>query len=218
MSEFFEREPEAFTAPVMRLSNLNLSSGYKNRLRSDFELLAKAGVSNPICFGGVLRDLDHDHTPRDFDYIGGLPVGSDLEKRVTKVTGALLRQLTDQSMVVEIDQPTQSARLKFNHMGRKIDLGLVSGKVPSVLQMADHGSIGLCAIASDFNGSVYASARYFSDKENKTLTIRGDLSPEEQERAIARVLQLQGGKYKGYAQVIVPRTSVVELHKIAWVY
>ncbi len=198
MSEFFERESDEMTAPVSRISNLDLSCAFRNGIRQDFELLAKVGVSHAVLYGGALRDIDHDRTPRDYDYIGKLPFALSLERRVSKVTDKLLHRLSDKSMTVEIHEPTRSARVKFNHMGRQIDLGLISGKVPSVLQMADYGSIGLCAIASDPDGNMYASERYFIDKRDKTLTPCGGLSLAEYVSALDRIKLMQEGKYRGY--------------------
>ncbi len=185
------RFPEVDSRDVFPINNAKLDTKVSSTIRHDFELLTTAGVRAPVCFGGALRDFDQGMMPNDYDFVGGLPSGINFIHGVCQTVGRLSGELVDREITTVTNAATQTAHLLFNHMGRKIDLHLVSGKVPSVEEMADYGSIGLCSIAVGENGQVVASERYINDLNDRTLTIRPGLSEDEHRRAELRVVALR---------------------------
>lgn len=179
--------------PVQQISGLHFSRPMRTAILPDFELLAKIGVVNPVCFGGALRDIDHVLTPNDYDYIGGLPLGhllSGFDARLGRVISKLSSNLTDPKIEVRIFAHEQKVSLAFNHMGRRLDVGLLSSSPPSVEEAADLASIGLCAIAVGPDARIFASKRYLQDKANKTLSVCPSLSDYEYKRALERLIVL----------------------------
>ena len=190
MSEVLGHFPEAGSREVFIIDNAKLNAKVGSTIQRDFELLTTLGVRAPVCFGGALRDLDLGMVPNDYDFVGGLS-GESFIHGVCRIVGRLSGELTDREITTVTNAATQTAQLLFNHMGRRIDLHLVSGKVPSVEEMADYGSIGLCSIAVGENGQVVASERYINDLNDRTLTIRPGLSEDEHRRAESRVVALR---------------------------
>ena len=184
-----------------------MSDGFRGTIQHDFDLLTMLRVRDPICYGGALRDFDNGHQPRDYDFIGGLPSDVGFVHGVCRIVGRLSGELADKQITTVTNPVTQTAHLLFNHMGRKIDLRLVSGQVPSVETMAGYGSIGLCSIAADQDRKFYASPRYLDDKAEKTLTIRSGLDTGEYERAVQRVNALQK-RYPDFRAVLGRPVSV----------
>lgn len=190
MSEVLGHFPEAGSREVFIIDNAELNAKVSSTIQRDFELLTTLGVRAPVCFGGALRDLDLGMVPNDYDFVGGLS-GESFIQGVCRFVGKLAWALGNDKEIEKITIRGESARLLFNHMGRKIDLHLVSGQVPSVETMADYGSIGLCSIAVGGDGRVLASERYIDDFNDRKLTIRPGLSADEHERAKLRVAALQ---------------------------
>lgn len=191
MSEISWDFPQASSRDVFPINNDRLNAKVKGTIRHDFELLTAAGVRDPVCFGGALRDFDHGIIPNDYDFVGGLPSGVGFVEGVCRIVGRLSGELADRQITTVTNAATQTARLLFSHMGRRIDLHLVSGKVPSVETMADYGSIGLCSIAIGAASQALASRRYINDNNNQTLTIRPGLSADEYKRTELRMDALQ---------------------------
>ncbi len=165
MSEISGHFPEVPNSDVLPINDAMLNAKVSSTIRHDLELLATAGVRNPVCFGRALRDFDCGMTPNDYNFIGGLP-GDSFIQGVCRVVGRLSRDIADEEITTVTNRDTQSAQLLFNHMGRRIDLHLVYGPVPSVQTMADSESIGLCAIAVGTDGQVLvlASPRYINSR------------------------------------------------------
>lgn len=199
MSEVLGHFPEAGSREVFIIDNAKLNAKVSSTIQRDFKLLTTVGVRAPVCFGGALRDLDLGMVPNDYDFVGGLS-GESFIRGVCRFVGKLAWALGNDK---EIEKTTImgeiSARFLFNHMGRKIDLRLVSGQVPSVETMADYGAIGLCSIAVGVDGRVLASERYIDDFNDRKLTIRPDLGPDEHQRAVRQVKDLVSrGGYGGW--------------------
>lgn len=190
MNEVLGHFPEAGSRNVFIIDNAELNAKVGATILRDFELLTAAGVRDPVCFGGALRDLDHRMVPNDYDFVGGLS-GESFIQGVCRFVGKLAWALGNDKEIEKTTIRGESARLLFNHMGRRIDLHLVPGQVPSVETMAEYGSIGLCSIAVGVDGRVLASERYIDDFNDRKLTIRPGLSEGEHKRAELQVAALQ---------------------------
>ena len=176
--------------------------GYPPLFKACFELLQLAGVNYFALFGGAVRDADYavrhggiSCAIKDYDFRIWLP-NTEYEKqlnniiqRIELITGTTIKEVASLG--------TERLRHSFIHHGIEWDISF--RPIPQSMQTpipieavaidrASDSDIGLCSVAIDPNGKVWARPEYLFDQKYKTLTV---FSSQDIERIKAYTKRMQ---------------------------
>lgn len=150
-----------------------------------FEGLVRAGATHFALFGGAIRDADYsarhgvNRPVKDYDIRIWLPA-ADIENQ----TQTLVENLQDAfNTTARLTPSAGTGRIRycFDFGGSELDISIrpmpdiFDGTTPPVEAVARDrafdSDIGICAVAIDPSGQVWARPEYLQDQTNKTLSV-----------------------------------------------
>lgn len=163
-----------------------------------FNLMNKAGATHYALFGGAIRDADYAarkaKDPRINDYDMRVWLDNRNFEKNSQVFINRLSQLAGLAIRTEPSAGTGRILYRFKHGDNDIDLSLrpadLSKAFPQdvAIDRAGDSDIGICSVAIDPSGQVWATPEYLQDQENSTLTA---YPIEDAERRTAYTARMQ---------------------------